>query len=157
MKSIKYWYMFTCVKFLQPYVHPNNIKKFSSLPTENTLLSFWTTSYSCLGKYPVVFLKYGLGKISYQSQNNNYVLLWLTPILPIDITGVYSQNCHTAWTEREIFTVRSGGIKSPAPYFSGLKKWNHILSLLPFLQFVYSPHYVMIRVTIAVKQCFLHS
>jgi len=72
--------------------------------------------------------------------------------------GVYSQNRHTDWAEREIFTVRNGGIKSPPPYFSGIKNnKNHILSLLPFLQFVYSPHYVMIRVTITVKQRFLQS
>jgi hypothetical protein len=44
----------------------------------------------------------------------------IDPDFTNDITGIYSQNCHSDWAEREIFTVRSGGTKSPPQYFSGL-------------------------------------
>ena len=125
MESSKYWYMFTCVQFLQPYVHPNNIYNFSSLPTKNTILSFWRASYSCLGKHPAVCLKYGLGKISI-SHNTTMFCCDLYWFLPIDITCVYSQNRLTDWAEREIFIVRAGSIKGPPPYFSGLKN-NEII------------------------------
>ena len=68
--------------------------------------------------------------------------------------GVYSQNRHNEWAKREIFTLWAGGKKS-----STILQWlkNDKRSSLPFLQFVYSLHYVMIRKKITAKQCFLHS